>query len=304
MEVLYSPQKKEGLSLALGFFDGIHKGHKEVILDAVKTAQNNKVESAVVSFVEHPTCFLLNRTPNYIISLDEKIEKIKDLGVDYLYLLNFDEKFAAMSKEEYFDFINKMTSPTAITTGFNHFFGKDKQGDTTFLSQICAENNIKYTTIQPIMFEDKVISSSCVRKAILNGDVDLAYKMLGYHFFVQGKVVKGAHLGTKLGFKTINLNYPEKIINLPYGVYCTKVIINDKEYNSVSNWGIKPTVSNKNQAVLETHIFDFDDNLYEKDAKILFLTKIRDEKKFDTPSDLRNQIIKDVEFCKNYYILR
>ena len=138
MEIFYTPKIKTNISLALGFFDGIHSGHKKVIENAVTYAKNNNLQSAVISFTEHPACFLLNRNPEYIIDLEDKIEKIKNLGVDYLYLLTFDEKLSKISKEEYFSLLCNMTSPKAITTGFNHFFGKDKQGDTNFLNEICT----------------------------------------------------------------------------------------------------------------------------------------------------------------------
>ena len=303
MEIFYIPQKKENLSLALGFFDGIHKGHKKVIQSAVDFAKKNNLKSAVVSFTEHPCCLLLNRNPEYIITLEDKIKKIKDLGVDYLYLLNFDEKFSDMTKEKYFEFLCKYTCPKAITTGFNHYFAKNKQGDTKFLNEICSKNNIVYQKIEPVEIEGNIVSSSAIRNALLCADFVTVEKMLGYNFYIEGEVVKGKALGAKIGFKTINIDYPQKIIKIPYGVYCTEVKMNNKKYKAVTNWGIKPTVSNESIPVLESHITDFDRNVYGQNAQITFLCKIRDEKKFDTLSDLKFQIAKDVEFCKNYQII-
>lgn len=300
MEIFHTPPKKENLSLALGFFDGIHKGHKKVIKSAVDFAKKNNLKSAVISFTEHPTCLLLKRNPEYIIPLEDKIKKIENLGVDYLYLLNFDTKFSQMTKEEYFNFLCKYTAPKAITTGFNHYFGKDKQGDTEFLNTVCKKNNIIYKKIEPVKIEGSIVSSSVIRKAVLCADFETAQKMLGYGFYIKGEIIKGESLGTKIGYKTINIEYPPKTIKIPYGVYCTEVEIADNKYKAVTNWGVKPTVSSKRTPITESHIINFEKNIYGQTAKITFLKKIRDEKKFDTLSDLKIQITKDVEFCKNY----
>ncbi len=300
MEIFYKPEKKENLSLALGFFDGIHKGHKKVIQTAVNYAKQNNLKSAVISFAEHPSCLLLNRNPEYILSLEDKIKKIEKLEVDYLYLLNFDKKLSQMTKKEYFGFLCDFTKPKAITTGYNHFFAKNKQGDTTFLSEICKKNNIIYQKIEPVKIKNLAVSSSAIRNALQCANLDMVKKMLGYNFYVKGDIIKGKQIGEKLGFKTVNIKYPQKTIQIPYGVYCTKVKINNKTFSAVTNWGIKPTIKGKNTPVVEAHILNFNENVYGKNIKISFLTKIRNEKKFDTLSDLQKQINKDVEFCKNF----
>ena len=300
MEVFYTPEKKENLSLALGFFDGIHKGHQKVIESAVNAAKKNNLKSAVVSFEQHPSCLLLKRNPEYIIPLEDKIKKLEKLGVDYLYLLTFDEKFSQLSKEDYVEYLIKMTNPKIITTGFNHFFGKNREGNTEFLNKTCKEKNIVYKKIEPIKIKNLVVSSSAIRKFLLCGNVEKAKEMLEYDFYIKGEVIDGMQLGSKLGFKTINVEYPEKIIKLPFGVYCTKVNIDGEIFNSVTNWGVNPTVSGENIPIAETHILNFDKNIYGKKVKIDFLTKIRNEKKFDTLDALKKQISKDVEFCKNY----
>lgn len=301
MEILYTPIEKENLSIALGFFDGIHKGHKKVIEDAVYYAKKNNLKSAVISFIEHPSCFLKNKKPEYIISIEDKKKFMEKLNIDYLYLLEFNDQFSHFSKNEYFDFLCKYTKPKAITTGFNHFFGKNKEGDTTFLQEICKKNNIIYQKILPIKIKDVIVSSSEIRKKLQNGVIEIANNMLGYDFYIEGKIIKGQQLGTKIGFKTINIEYPEKIIKLPFGVYKTYTQIENKKYPSISNWGIKPTFNKELKPILETHILNFNDISYGKIAKISFLKKIRDEKKFDTLEDLKEQISKDIELCiKNY----
>ena len=296
MEVLHNCEKKTNLSLALGFFDGIHKGHKKVIENAVDFAKKNGLKSAVVSFSDHPSCLLLNRKPEYILPLRDKIEIIQKFGVDYLYIINFDLKFSQMTKENYIDFLINMTSPKAVTTGFNHFFGKDKQGNTEFLSDYCNRNNIKYTKIQPVKLNNTVISSSVIRKSIISADLKTVSSMLDYDFYIKGTVIKGSQIGGKLGFKTINIKYPENIIKLPYGVYSTFCEIDGQLYKSITNWGIKPTIKENKYPVTETHIFNFDENLYNRQVKIIFLTKIRDEMKFDTLDELKAQIKRDAEF--------
>lgn len=301
MEIFYNNEKKTNLSLALGFFDGIHLGHQKVIENAVEIAKKNNLKSAVVSFCDHPSCLILKRSPQYIIPLNDKIEKIKNLGVDYLYLIDFNQNLAQKTKEEYFNMLLEMTSPKAITTGFNHFFGKDKQGDTQFLSDMCKKNNITYTKIEPVKIQNTIISSSQIRKALLKADFATTEQMLNSKFYIKGIVQKGQQLGRKIGFETINIKYPENIIKIPFGVYCTQCHIENKNYNSITNWGIKPTVNNTLEPITETHILDFDGNLYDKPAQIFFLKQIRTEKKFDNLENLKTQIKKDVEFCKNYF---
>lgn len=300
MKVLLNKEKHKDLSIALGFFDGIHIGHKKVIENAVRYAKENGLQSAVISFTDHPSCFLLNRKPEYILLLNDKIEKIKELGVDYLYFLKFNEKFSQMKKEEYFDFLIEITSPKAITTGFNHFFGKNKEGDTKFLYEICKKNSIIYDKIPPVKINNNIVSSSVIRKALLAADFKTVKAMLNYDFYIKGIVIKGQNIGKKIGYRTININYPENIIKLPFGVYCTLCEVEEKTYKSVTNWGVKPTFGENNIPIIETHIFDFNADIYDKNVKITFLTKIRNEKKFDTSDELRAQIKKDVEFCLYY----
>ena len=205
-----------------------------------------------------------------------------------------------MSKRDYFDFLCDFTKPKAITTGYNHFFAQNKEGDTRFLNEICEKNDIVYQKIEPVKIKNLVVSSSSIRNALLCANLDMAKKMLGYNFYIKGKIIKGKQIGEKIGFKTVNIKYPQKTIQIPYGVYCTKVKINNKIYPAVTNWGVKPTVQKENFPIVEAHILNFDENIYGKTINISFLTKIRNEKKFDTLSDLQKQIKKDVEFCKNY----
>ena len=301
MKIFYNYEKEIDLSLALGFFDGIHRGHKKVIENAVNFAKKNGLKSAVVSFVDHPSCFILNRKPEYIIPIEDKIEKIKNLGADYLYLLNFDEKLKNLSKEQYFDFLQNMTSPKAITTGFNHYFGKNKMGNTDFLENACSEAGIVYKKIEPVKAGEDIVSSSLIRKAIMSADFEFAKTMTGYDFYIKGLVIKGSQTGQKMGYRTVNIKYPDNIIKIPYGVYCSQIQIDKKLYNSVTNWGIRPTITEYNEPVAETHIFDFDENIYAKPVKLVFLKKIREEQKFGSLDELKNQISRDAEFCKNYF---
>ena len=241
------------------------------------------------------------KMPEYILSFEDKVKKIKALGVDYLYILTFDDKFSKLSPEQYFDFILKMTSPKIITTGFNHFFGNNKLGDTNYLAKMCQNNNIAYKKIMPVKFDNHIVSSSVIRKSLKSADFKTASLLLNYDFYVKGKVTKGQKIASEFGFKTINTEYPKNIIKIPFGVYCTKVQIDNKTYESITNWGQKPTVNYNGNPLIETHILDFNENAYDKNVKIMFYSKVRDEKKFDTIEDLKKQISKDVEFCKNYF---
>ena len=149
------------------------------------------------------------------------------------------------------------------------------------------------------MLEGEVISSTLIRNYLLSGEVEKANQMLGKSFSISGEVIQGQHLGRTIGFKTANLLYPKEIIDIKNGVYGAKVFVKDKQYSGILNLGVKPTVSNENKRVLEVNIFDFDENIYGKNIKVEFEEMIREEKKFSSIDELKNQISKDVEYWRN-----
>lgn len=300
MQIFTELNKKPNLSLALGFFDGVHLGHTKVIKSAVDFAKRNGIKSAVVTFKEHPCCFFCGIGPKYILTREERLKHIEALGVDYVYLLDFNSKLCMLSAEDYLrEVLVGNFSPKSISTGFNHYFGAKKSGNVTLLAEKQVEYGYKYFEIPPQKAFGKTISSTVIRELLSKGQIKNANEMLGYNFSITGEVVKGQQLGRTIGFRTANLIYPNELIDLPFGVYLTVVTLGGKKYQGVTNFGIRPTVSDSHKCTLETHILDFEKDIYGKYITVEFIKMIRAEKKFKSLNELKNQIIADVLSVKN-----
>lgn len=295
MEILNKLKSNENLAIALGFFDGVHLGHKAVINAAVDYAKKNNIKSAVVTFRQSPYVALNNVKPNYIITLEEKIKAIKKLGVDYLYLSDFTEDLAKQTASDYLKNLVDDLHPKMIATGFNHYFGYNKSGGVDYLRLMQQEYGYEFKEIKPIKLNEDVISSTAIRKALSNGDIPKANSMLGYRFYVKNEVIKGRQIGRTIGFKTANLKMPEKMINIPDGVYAVEVEVLGKKHMGIANFGSNPTVTDDSQKLLEVHIIDFNQDIYGELVKVSFLVKIRNEKKFQSLTELKAQIEKDIE---------
>ncbi len=290
MQVFYELTENKNLALALGYFDGVHLGHQKVIKSAVDYAQNNGKKSAVITFKDHPCCYFYGVCPKYILSRKQREEEIAKLGVDFLYELDFNETLAGLSAEEYLkNILIKYFSPAAISTGFNHHFGARKSGDAEFLRQ--HQDRFKYFEIPPQKINNEIISSTAIRNYLNKGEIAKANEMLGKNFSISGKVIEGQKLGRKLGFRTANLIYPVEIVDIPFGVYEVQTTYG----KGITNFGIRPTVSSTKKAVLETHILDFDKDIYGKTIKVEFLRMLRKEQKFNSVNELKKQIQSDIK---------
>lgn len=288
MQILTELNKNPNLSLALGFFDGVHLGHQAVIKNAVDFAEQNGTKSAVITFKDHPCCHLWGVCPKYILTREERRKRIEKIEVDYLYELDF-ENICNMSAKEYLEnILLRYFSPSAISTGWNHTFGHDKIGNAEFLRKNAI--NYEYFEIEPKSLDGEIISSSTIRNLLVNGKIIHANAMLGYKFQVSGTVVEGNKIGRTLGFKTANINYPSELIDLPFGVY--DVSANNKK--AIANFGIRPTVDGQ-KTVLETHILDFNEDIYNQDITIEFNKMLRPERKFQSLDELKEQIKTDIQ---------
>ena len=278
-------------SLVLGFFDGVHKAHKAVINSAFKYSD----DVTVVTFKDSPA-FYFGKDIKYILSRKNSIEKIKALGVKEIIEQDF-PKIASISAEDYLEQLVQKYHPISISTGFNHTFGKNKFGTAEFLEKCSKNFNYKYLCTEAVYDDNEIISSSLIKKYLGVGNIEKANFLLESNFILEGKVIHGAKLGRTIGFPTANINYPEKITQIPFGVYKTKVLINNEIKDGIMNWGMKPTVNNTVEPVVETHLLEFSDILYDKNIRIEVLNQIRAEKKFTNLEELKNQIKKDIEKC-------
>lgn len=282
--------QKQNLAIALGYFDGVHIGHRAVIKSAVDFAKKNNTKSAVITFSDHPYCYFKGVCPKYILTREEREKRIASLGIDYLYELNF-EDFAHLTAKEYLNniLINHF-HPISISTGWNHNFGKNKSGNVNFLEEQAKNYNYKYFKIPPQKINNEIISSTKIRKLLSEGNIEKANHMLGQNFSIEGEIVKGNQIGRTIGFRTANLVYPPELIELPYGVYAVDTIYG----KGIANFGIRPTI-NGSHTSLEAHILNFEKDIYGEIINVNFNKMIRTEKKFPSLDALKKQINLDIK---------
>ena len=289
MQIFTELTKNPDLSIALGYFDGVHLGHKAVIQNSVNYARQNNCKSAVITFKDHPCCFFYGRCPKYILPQKEREDKIKELGVDFLYELDF-ESISGLTAEEYLkDVLIKYLTPLAISTGWNHNFGYKKSGNAEFLRNNSKKFGYEYFELPPQKNGNEIISSSAIRKYLSEGRIEKANSMLGYKFSTSGIVIEGNQIGRTIGFRTANLIFPDELIELPHGVYSVETTYGQ----GIANFGTRPTVNGKG-TLLEVHILDFDKDIYGQNLTVEFNKMIRAEKKFPSLDALKNQIKIDI----------
>ena len=243
----------------------------------------------MVTFSDSPAKYF-GKDIQYIYSREHNYRLIEKLGIDYIYEQDF-SKISTLNAEEYLSGLVNKFKPKYITAGFNHTFGAKKQGNYKLLNEWQKKYNYKYLCIQPHKINDKIVSSTEIKNSLNNGDIEKANLLLTRPFSISSTVIKGAQLGRKLGFPTANLKYPQDIIKIPYGVYKIRVL----NKIAVMNWGIKPTIGS--EEIIEIHIPNFQDNLYDQNLEIEILNKIRNEIKFNSLEELKVQIEKDVKEC-------
>lgn len=304
MKVIGGLSHIHGLSLALGFFDGIHIGHAVVIKNAVKYAKSMNTQSGVILFRKHPRETFTNKKNENILEFNEKINMLNRLGVDYVFLLDFNEDFAKMTASNYLEqVILPYFQPVAITTGFNHTFGTGGEGTPTLLKKYADDFGFRYFQLPPITTKNTLISSTTIKNAIRNSDFELARNLLGYGFYIKSPVIHGRKIGRTINFPTANLIYPEDVVKIERGVYFVVVSTNRKNYRGVMNYGLRPTVDKGDViAVPEVHLLDFSGNLYGNIVKVSPIAKIRDEMPFNSLTELKEQITKDCEYAANYQL--
>lgn len=288
--------KKKNTAVALGTFDGLHKGHIAVISEAVNLAKQNDLTPVVLLFNEHPQKHITGKVPSELITKSIKEKIIKELNAEISYI-SF-ESICNLSYEEFFEkILKKEFNAKALSCGKNYHFGNKALGDTNALKLLCEKDNIILSVLELEKQNGETISSTLIRKYIENGEIEKANEMLSRNFAYDFTVVDGEHFGRKLGVPTINQYFEEGFIKPKNGVYESKTLVEDKWYKSVTNIGIRPTL-NGQTARSETHIIGFNGDLYGKNPTVAFLKYLRDEKKFDSIEELRNQILKDIKEVK------
>ena len=296
MEICKELKHLDNTAVGLGFFDGVHIGHQELINSLVKTAKENNLQSVLVTFEKSPAEKFVGKV-EYISTNSEKENILEALGVDYLFELEFNEELMLLSAQDYLEKkIVEYLTPKYIFTGFNHTFGKNKLGTPEMLAEFATKFGYSYVQIPPIKYVNEVVSSTRIRKLLSKGDVEAVNKLLARPYSIEGVVKTGQKLGRTIGFPTINIDYPEDKVKLPFGVYSVSVEVENSEYKGIMNFGVKPTIKrDERKPVAEVHILDFDKNVYNKPVKINLLKWIREERRFYSIEELKSQIEKDIK---------
>ncbi len=293
MQVFQKLTKNKNLVIALGYFDGIHIGHKKIISILVKEAKLKNTKSAIITFQKNPADYFNKEETPSIQTYKDKENLLEAMGVDYLYELDF-ENYKDISASEYINILYEYFEPLEIIVGYNHTFGKDRSGNPSLLKEFASNYKYECTIVPQQKYNDKEeVSSSIIRKKIQYGHLSAIKALLGRHFSVRNSVIKGEGLARKLGFPTANIIWPNSMAKLPYGVYHGYTQVNTKMYPSLISWGTKPTLSDGQNEILEAYIDDFNENLYGKIIKVIFIKKVRDEENFGNIRVLQTQLQKD-----------
>ncbi|MBQ7045272.1 MAG: bifunctional riboflavin kinase/FAD synthetase [Clostridia bacterium] len=276
-------------ALALGTFDGLHKGHMSV----VKAAISSGLRSIAVIFADPPAASLLNKKHANILDPLKKIELLKNEGINEVEVLEF-KRVKDLSAQQFLEYLNNKYAPKKICCGFNYTFGKEKSGNVHTLKLFCKENNIELFVAEEVKVGDTTVSSSLIRGFIQNGEVNKANSYLLVPFGFKAQVTHGDERGRTIGFPTINQIYPENLVLARFGVYASRCIIDGKEYKSVTNIGLRPTFKN-DYVTAETHILNFSGDAYGQNISIILDSFLRDEIRFDNIEQLKNQINIDIK---------
>lgn len=283
---------------ALGLFDGVHLGHRLVIGRAAELAKND-MKTAVFTF-DSETVTSKGRL-ELLLDEEEKRRKISELGADYIYSPDF-SLYKDLSAE---DFVRKILvgklNCGAAVCGKDYRFGREAQGDTELLSRLGEKYGFKVASLDKLMQDGEEVSSSVIREHIRKGEIERANALLGYTFGYRLKVEHGNELGRTWNFPTINQVLPEKTVLPEFGVYCSRVTIDGKQYVGVTNIGVKPTVNSSELPLAETYIVDFDGDLYGRTVEILLDRFVRPERKFDSFEELKAEIGRNVQQAKEYF---
>ena len=285
-----------GAVVTIGTFDGVHTGHHAILFRVKQLAKSINGNSVVITFNPHPQQVLHPDEKNIFIlnTVEEKIKQIEKNGIDNLIIIPFTTEFASTS---YLDFIKNILidklKVSVLVVGYDHHFGKDREGHYQHLQEYGSKYNFKVEEISVQKVEDAAVSSTKIRKALMAGDIETANKYLGYYYSINGKVVKGDGIGRTLGFPTANILPDDSSKLIPAdGIYAALAEYEGKTYKGMLYIGVRSTL-NENKRVIEINIFNFDKYIYSDFLTVMCIEKIRDEIKFPGLSELKEQLMMD-----------
>lgn len=290
-----------GTGLTIGNFDGVHLGHQKILRGVLERARQSGLMSAVLTFYPHPARVLRPaEAPALLETLEQRLRAIEALGIEAALVIQFDAGLAEIGPE---DFVQRFLVDTmraqSVLIGANFRFGHRQAGDAKSLADLGAQLGFEVAIVPPVVEGGSVVSSTAIRKALLGGDVEQAARMLGRPFSLAGEIRTGTGQGRKLVVPTLNLATEQELLPKD-GVYATEAAVEGKTYWAATNIGVRPTFDGARRTV-ESHLFDFNEDLTSGKLKVRFRKRLRDEQKFSGPAELRAQVLRDIEQAKEYF---
>jgi len=294
--------------LTVGTFDGVHLGHRIIIEKLLSYSKNQNLRNLILTFDPHPQIVLKKKNKpelKLLSTIEERLELFERFGIENVLIIPFSKEFSKTSPEEFIvKYLNEKVGFSKILIGYDHLFGKNREGSIELLNKYCDELNFDIEKLSALRSEnsneDIIISSTKIRNALSEKNLSLANEYLGYNYFLKGKVTHGDKRGRTIGYPTANVSTqdPNKFIPAK-GVYLVSTIIGDKKYFGMANLGNRPTFVDSKQTILEVNIFDFKEDIYDKIINVEFIEYIREERKFENREEIIRQLVLDEEKCRH-----
>ena len=287
--------------IALGFFDGVHLGHAGLMRKTLEVSEKKGLAAAVLTFDRHPQSFITNHPEPLINSPEDRQDIIKRLyGIDEIIVAKFSRRFMQTPWQDFIkDFLINGFSAGHIVVGDDYRFGHKGQGTPVLLKQDCRGLGVGVDIIDAVSIDGVRVSSTHIRGLLAEGDIKTANRFLGHKHQLTGPVIHGQKIGRTLDIPTINMSFPEGVICPRFGVYKSRVFVQGKYYSGITNIGVRPTFEGEKAPNMETLIFDFKEQVYQQTARVELIDFIRPERKFDTPEQLKAQILQDIACVKS-----
>jgi riboflavin kinase / FMN adenylyltransferase len=291
--------------VTVGTFDGIHLGHRKIISDLHEIKKRKNLRSVIVTFDPHPQIILRNKhnSIKLLSTIEEKLGEFEKLDIDLVYIIKFTKDFADISAEDFYkNFLIEKIGLTDIVFGYDHNFGKNREGNYETLKDFSKKFGIDVHKVDEFKINGDSVNSTTIRNLLNEGNIEKASSLIGNNYYFSGKVVYGDRRGNTIGFPTANIEPLSEYKLIPKnGVYFVSVEIKDEKYFGMMNIGTRPTIAEQKEIFLEVNLFDFDKSIYGETVKIEFIKFLRDEKKFSSLDELVEQLKKDRETCKSLY---
>jgi riboflavin kinase/FMN adenylyltransferase len=304
VQELNNDQGNNKFGLTIGSFDGVHRGHQELIKNFVTKCKEQGIKPVLISFNPHPREILLGRKEFLILPETHKLEILSELGIVCFVILKFTRDFSTTSPESFFkDYLLASDKIQYVHVGHDFSFGANRKGDFESLNNFVHASEREIVTFQESVFKNNegIVSSTKIRKLLQSGEIEAVNANLGRSYSINAIIEKGNRLGRELGFPTANMSLSDRFILPQKGVYISKVNYKSMVFHSITNIGTRPTFGDENKVNLETHILDFDKEIYGETLKVEFLKKIRDEQKFTSANDLIRQIELDLKKVIDFF---